>query len=337
MTPLRTILVVAVAFFAASPVSAKERTYYIAADQTVWNYAPSGSDVLHDKKLTLLPKQLGLRYHKVVFHAYTDGSFATRTTALAYMGLVGPPLHVEVGDTLRVVFKNNARIPLNFYPHGLVYAPNADVAVGPGGEHTYTFNVPERSGPGPHDGSSIVLIYQSNVDNVEDVNTGLFGPIVVTRKGSAREDGSPSDVDREVFATFAEMDESVSRLAARNTSDPAINTRKVKGAMPPISGDNQFYTINGFVSGNMPIVDVRRGERTRWYLTATMSDYDVHTPHWHGETALVNGMRTDAVALNTMGTIVADMVPDNPGTWLFHCHVDVHLSQGMAARFRVLP
>jgi FtsP/CotA-like multicopper oxidase with cupredoxin domain len=38
-----------------------------------------------------------------------------------------------------------------------------------------------------------------------------------------------------------------------------------------------------------------------------------------------------------MTMVVADMVPDNVGTWLFHCHVNVHLNGGMVARYQVLP
>jgi hephaestin len=34
---------------------------------------------------------------------------------------------------------------------------------------------------------------------------------------------------------------------------------------------------------------------------------------------------------------VVDMVPDNPGTWLYHCHVNDHITAGMLARFRILP
>jgi FtsP/CotA-like multicopper oxidase with cupredoxin domain len=29
-------------------------------------------------------------------------------------------------------------------------------------------------------------------------------------------------------------------------------------------------------------------------------------------------------------------VPDNPGTWLFHCHVSLHNAAGMAVRYRVM-
>jgi manganese oxidase len=48
-------------------------------------------------------------------------------------------------------------------------------------------------------------------------------------------------------------------------------------------------------------------------------------------------MRTDVLNLVTMGMIVADMTPDNPGTWLFHCHVEPHQTAGMSALFVVEP
>jgi hephaestin len=46
-------------------------------------------------------------------------------------------------------------------------------------------------------------------------------------------------------------------------------------------------------------------------------------------------MRTDVAALLPMGMAVADMVADNPGTWLFHCHVSDHLRMGMQATYTV--
>jgi hephaestin len=33
--------------------------------------------------------------------------------------------------------------------------------------------------------------------------------------------------------------------------------------------------------------------------------------------------------------IIADMVPDDPGTWLFHCHVGPHLLAGMQSLYTV--
>ena len=48
-------------------------------------------------------------------------------------------------------------------------------------------------------------------------------------------------------------------------------------------------------------------------------------------------MRTDVVSLLPMEMVVADMVPDNPGTWLFHCHFFDHSDGGMQALFTVKP
>jgi hephaestin len=36
-----------------------------------------------------------------------------------------------------------------------------------------------------------------------------------------------------------------------------------------------------------------------------------------------------------MEMVVADMRPDSPGTWLFHCHISFHNAAGMAARYVV--
>jgi FtsP/CotA-like multicopper oxidase with cupredoxin domain len=93
--------------------------------------------------------------------------------------------------------------------------------------------------------------------------------------------------------------------------------------------------MNGFIRGTMPLLTMKKGERVRWYLMANSNEDDVHAPHWHGQTVLSNSMRTDMLSLGPMMMMVADMVPDNPGTWLFHCHVGEHLDNGMYALFKV--
>ncbi|ODQ64941.1 iron transport multicopper oxidase FET3 [Nadsonia fulvescens var. elongata DSM 6958] len=41
-------------------------------------------------------------------------------------------------------------------------------------------------------------------------------------------------------------------------------------------------------------------------------------------------MRRDTVNLNANGHLVLRFIADNPGVWLFHCHVEWHLEQGLA-------
>ena len=85
---------------------------------------------------------------------------------------------------------------------------------------------------------------------------------------------------------------------------------------------------------------MKRGEHVRWYLISGINEaeaWDIHTAHWHGQTATVAHMRTDMVMLTPMTSAIADMVPDDPGIWLFHCHMPGHFGAGMKTRFQVLP
>jgi manganese oxidase len=44
-----------------------------------------------------------------------------------------------------------------------------------------------------------------------------------------------------------------------------------------------------------------------------------------------HGMRTDTASLLPATMITADMVPDDPGMWRFHCHVSDHIVAGILA------
>jgi hypothetical protein len=59
-------------------------------------------------------------------------------------------------------------------------------------------------------------MYHSHTDEVADTYAGLMGPIEITRGGMARDDGSPKDVDREIFALFSVLDENASPFLLAN-------------------------------------------------------------------------------------------------------------------------
>lgn len=67
------------------------------------------------------------------------------------------------------------------------------------------------------------------------------------------------------------------------------------------------------------------------------TNFDLHAPHWHGNTVTTAGMNTDVLEIITMGMQIADMDADNPGLWIFHRHVAGHMEQGMLAMYEVLP
>ncbi|HSE66611.1 MAG TPA: multicopper oxidase domain-containing protein, partial [Gemmatimonadales bacterium] len=200
--------------------------------------------------------------------------------------------------------------------------------------------VPERAGPAPDEGSSVMWMYHSHTDEVRDVNTGLLGVMIVTAQGMARPDGSPKDVDREIIASFDQVHEEDSWLMEQNLPLDLLK----RGPDENPSERQNFYpwfvkfTINGFTHGTLPLsaLTMREGERVRWYLMSSTNDFDIHAPHWHGNTVVVHHMRTDVTSIAAMEMVVADMRPDNVGTWLFHCHISFHNTAGMAARYAVL-
>jgi len=362
----------------AQSAPGKVRTYYIAADEVNWDYAPSGRDEAMGHPFDVLekgftesgPHQIGRIYKKAIYREYTDDTFTTlkkRSSEDAYLGLLGPVLRAEVGDTIKVVFKNNATHPYSMHPHGVLYqkdsegadyndktfgADKSDGAVPPGGTHTYIWQVPERAGPGPNGPSSVFWLYHSHADELRDVASGLFGVIVVARRGMARPDGSPKDVDREFVTMFIAINENESWYLEDNirehTTDPkGVNRNDFSNATPegivvsiPVTGfagTNVKWSINGYIFGNMPLMKMKVGDRVRWYVT-TLGDFNnAHTPHWHGNTVLVGGQRTDVVSVLSAQMITADMVPDAPGMWLYHCHISDHMLAGMVARYQVMP
>ena len=345
----------------------RTRVHYIAADEVIWDYAPQGKDAISGRPFAGIqelwtkrgPTQIGTRYKKAIFREYTDSTFRTlksRAVEWEHLGMLGPMIHAEVGDSIRIVFRNNGSHRFSMHPHGVLYDKSSEGAVyddgtsgtdtlddgvPPGGTHTYRWLAAERAGPSPGEPSSSLWMYHSHVDEAMDVNSGLIGPLVVTARGKAKPDGSPRDVDREIVVTFAEIDENLSWYIDDNIKQFALEPEKVKKVVGPSFIDpfgitNLKESVNGFIYGNGSLPTMSVGDRVRWYVMST-TNFELHAPHWHGNVVLAQHMKTDVLNLGTMGMIVADMTADNPGTWLFHCHVGPHLTAGMQALYTVRP
>jgi manganese oxidase len=335
------------------PLTGETRVYYIAADEVEWNYAPAGNvlagmECCGDDTPWLKRGKNGQPpvFKKAVFREYTDDTFTQlkpRPAAWEHAGILGPIIRAEVGDRIEVTLKNHTSFPVSLHAHGVHYlkpyegagypdgtsgSDKDDEAIAPSDSYTYRWQVPVRSGPGPNDPSSVVWLYHSHVNSPKDMNTGLVGALIVTRHGAARADGSPRDVDREFVTLFMNFDEAESRFAPRN------NGLLISGGDDNL---NRFHSINGYVFGNLPMLRMKRGEHVRWYLVALGGESDLHTPHWHGNTVLHEGHRTDVIELLPASMKVADMRADNPGIWLYHCHVNDHVKAGMAGRYLIEP
>jgi FtsP/CotA-like multicopper oxidase with cupredoxin domain len=351
--------------------SAAERVYFIAADEVAWDFAPSypsnpisGEPFTKEESVYLrqAKDRIGRKYLKAIYREYTDASFATlkaRGPAEESHGILGPVIHAEVGDTITIVFRNNTRFRVGIHPHGVFYAkasegahymtdtdpkghekdhgatPETGAHVNPKGQYTYHWEVPERAGPGPRDPDSVVWLYHAHDPEGVDVYAGLIGAIIVTRRGGANPDGVPKDVDREFVTLFMIFDENMSPYLDANIRRFAASPNTVRKKDGEFKESNKKHSINGMLYGNLDGLIMRRGERIRWYLIGLGNETDIHTAHWHGNTALRQGSRIDTVKLFPATTEVVDMRPDNVGTWLFHCHVTDHMGGGMVTRYRV--
>ena len=345
----------------ASPelTSGHVHTYYIAADEVRWNYIPGQQSFLPrgENELQPVPAPRSSTYLKVLYREYTSDTFQKlkpREPAWEHLGLLGPLLRAEVGDTIRIVFRNNSRMTCTMHPHGLLYDKESEGAyysqvpgqppvkarlgnaLHRGETFTYNWTVPESAGPGPGDPSSILWMYHSHFNETRDMNSGLVGPMIISRKGSVKPDGTPKDVDREFVVSFSVFQENSSGMFMWNIVQEQKYPAQVISD-PQFAKTLEYYTLNGYTRGTMPTLTMNNGEHVRWYLLANGNEDDVHAPHWHGQTVTYMGMHTDTVNLGPMGMMVVDMVANNPGTWLFHCHVSDHLDGGMYGLFKVNP
>jgi manganese oxidase len=330
----RVVLLGAVALVAScsrserAAVQPQTLTYYVAAEPVDWDYAPLGRDPTLNRPLAE-PWGARLRYPKLRYFQYTDDRFTQRIEAPRWAGILGPTLRAAVGDTLNIVFLNRTDRPLSLHPHGVKYTPANEGAryepqaanrgsVPAGGRFTYTWTVDQNAGPTPAEPSSKVWLYHSHVMADEEIYRGLVGTIVVTDPVRARSDRRPVDVDREFTALFMVWNE--------NHHDTPEDQQEA----------HLKHGINGLLFGNLQGLEMNVGERVRWYIVALGTEVDLHTAHWHGETVTnESGMHTDVVELMPASMRVVDMIPDNPGTWLFHCHVADHMMAGMYTTYTV--
>jgi manganese oxidase len=362
---LRTLLALNLVCYAVHSVAGTTRTYYIAAEQTLWDYAPSYPiDPMHRSEFT--PKQkifvegdgkhlIGHKYYKARFVEYTDGTFTVikpRGAEWEHLGILGPVIRANVGDTLKVVFRNKTTdMTISMHPHGVFYKKASegthyhdgttekdkhDDLVAPGATYTYTWEVPERSGPGPNDPSSIIWLYHSHGNETMDTNTGLAGPIIISRKGVLQPNGKLKGIDREFIVLFTIFDENKSYYLDKNIAAFAPDAKNQKDD-EIFEESNLMHSMNGYVYDNLPGLQMKVGEHVRWYQLALGTEVDLHTPHWHGNTLLSAGQRIDVLSLLPAAHATVDMHPDNPGIWMYHCHVNDHIEAGMMGHYTVIP
>uniref|UniRef100_UPI00358EFCEC coagulation factor V-like isoform X2 n=1 Tax=Myxine glutinosa TaxID=7769 RepID=UPI00358EFCEC len=292
------------------------RRYYIAAVEMDWDYGFRGGI-----------GQVSRPFKKVVYQAYTDGSFSTpapRGEIEKHLGILGPLIKAEVQDIVKVHFKNMASRPFAVHAHGLTLQSTDISPVEPQKMRIYDYVVEDSAVPRQGGEDCLTWPYYSNVDVDRDINSGLMGVVLTCHRDVL--DKQPGHRFVLAFTTF---DESQSWFQEENRKSMALQSQ------------TQIDGVNGLVDGSVPGMIVFAGKEVTWHLIALGSDHDPHHIHFHGHTLL---LRTGGGSTHRRGSlhlypgvgVTAYMIPITPGSWLVHSINGDHFSVGMFATFLVL-
>ncbi|WP_329561513.1 multicopper oxidase domain-containing protein [Kitasatospora sp. NBC_01266] len=304
------------------------REYWIQAESFQHNAVPNGYDAMMGRRMTAAQTT----FWAIGFRAYTAGWGKPLDADLgphgvgANAGIPGPVLRAEAGDVLRVHFRNNDehyKWPHSMHPHGVRYDGNSDggwladdpdhpgTAVPFGSSYTYTWVCTSGSvGTWPyHDHSAPQAVHPGAGEPVMEIGAelGLFGVLAVT-------DRRTPAVDRE-FVVF------LHDLYRSDVPSLAQNLNLVNG---------------GAYLDNTPTFTAKVGDRVRWRIASLGSEF--HVFHLHGHRwRSAQGYQgwADSELIGPATTLTIEYREDNPGDWIYHCHVAHHLMGGMAGRYRV--
>ena len=280
------------------------REYWVQARTRRWDVAPTGRDDWHNRAVG------GKRsFRALVYQLMQPGFAAPAGPAL----MPGPTLHAEVGDVLVVHFRNAATKlaqALTMHPHGVRYTPDYDGVflgehtrvggfVGPGEEFTYTWEAtPDSVGVWPY--------HDHGPNHTLNTFRGAFGAVVIRERGA-----KAPDVEHVLF---------------------------LHQLLPPTTGlGRAFQAINGRTfAGNTPTIETRVGQDVALHVIGmdnNFHDFHIHGHRWKDSA----GAFVDTPSVGPNETITARFIEDNPGRWLYHCHVFSHQDAGMAGWYMVSP
>ncbi|ERE87998.1 ceruloplasmin [Cricetulus griseus] len=328
-----------------------ERTYYVAAVEVEWDYSPSRA---WEKELHRLQEQnisnafldkeefyIGSKYKKAVYRQFTDSTFREQVKREAedvHLGILGPQIHADVGDKIKIVFKNMATRPYSIHAHGVKTESSTVAPTLPGEIRTYMWQIPERSGAGAEDTACIPWAYYSTVDKVKDLYSGLIGPLIVCRKPYVKVFNPIKKMEFSLL--FLVFDENESWYLDDNIKKYSDHPEKVNKEDEEFIESNKMHAINGKMFGNLQGLTMHVGDEVNWYVMGMGNEIDLHTVHFHGHSFRYKhrGIYSSDVFDLFPGTYqTLEMFPQTPGTWLLHCHVTDHVHAGMVTTYTVLP
>ncbi|XP_039097822.1 coagulation factor V [Hyaena hyaena] len=295
--------------------AARLRQFYVAAQGLSWSYRPEPA--------SRSSNPFAASFKKIVYREY-EPYFQKEKPRSKISGLLGPTLYAEVGDIMKVHFKNKADKPLSIHPQGIKYSKfsegasysdytfpveKLDDVIAPGQEYTYEWNITEDSGPTHNDPPCLTHIYYSYENLVQDFNSGLIGPLLICKKGTLTEDGIQKMFDKQHVLMFAVFDESKSWSQSSSL----------------------MYTVNGYVNGTMPDITVCAHDHVSWHLIGMSSGPELFSIHFNGQVLEQNHHKISAISLVSATSTTANMTMSPKGKWIISSLVPRHFQAGMQA------
>ncbi|XP_069745383.1 coagulation factor V isoform X2 [Narcine bancroftii] len=291
---------------------AKMRLHHIAAVEIEWVYSKRG------RQSSLAETET---FQKVVFKEFHDSRFTREKAGPEWRGLLGPTLRAEVGDTLKIHFKNKASYPFNIHLQGIpgrvsvdgfihgnsLYFESKDERVMPFQKHTYKWKITEEVGPTSFDPQCLTYTYSSHVDIVKDRHAGLIGALLICKPGSLDDTGKQIKFDAEFVLLFSVFDESQSWYYENEKKTPV-----------------KMYSINGFTNGTLPELDAKVCGKISWHLIGMSHGPEMFSVHFNGQVLLQNNHKVSSIGLVPDLSVTAEMFPIEVGKWLLSSQVQHH-------------
>jgi FtsP/CotA-like multicopper oxidase with cupredoxin domain len=187
--------------------------------------------------------------------------------------------------------------------------------------------------------SGAVRLIDSQLKGTPSAFEGFLGTPASTTETVSFGEGAPAAVDPSTLPVFDELSYGVP--APNPLAGPPTFTAPVVLAEGPgfhDGGIELVHTINGAASPDVPPITVHLGDLVRLHLVNNTGEF--HPMHLHGHTMSVldvdgrapqgSPVRLDTVMVAPHQTVDVAFLADNPGIWMFHCHVLLHASMGMS-------
>ncbi|XP_030228157.1 ceruloplasmin isoform X2 [Gadus morhua] len=334
----------------------EERQYFIAAEEEVWDYAPTQpTDGEAEQYIVKGASRIGRSYMKVRYVEYTDTTFLTkmlRAPEELHLGILGPVMRAEEKDTIKVVFKNKATRAYSMQPHGVQYnieqdgtlyfnelegivTPLPAALVQPGTVHTYEWLVPIGAGPTDGDGADcLTYLYYSAVDPVKDTNSGLAGPLLIC-KPKALKKGVQKNYNKEFHLMATVFDENLSWYLDHNIRTYTTSPNTVNKEDEGFVESNRMHALNGYVYRSLPGLTMCKNDKVSWHLSGLGSEPDIHSLYFYGNRFLYRQTRRDSISVFPHISHTVIMEPDSMGSFEVVSATAADYTAGMRANYTV--